>query len=59
MALEPGFAVAIGAIVLHQLPAPLQVLGVVLVVAAGVGAERRGRREHPPGTDELDLPPRP
>ncbi len=44
MALEPGFAVVIGALVLHQLPAPLQIVGVLLVIVAGVGAERRGRR---------------
>lgn len=44
MALEPGFAVVIGALVLHQLPAPLQVVGVMLVIVAGIGAERRGRR---------------
>lgn len=45
MALEPGFAVVIGAVVLRQLPSPLQVVGVVLVIVAGVGAERRGRRK--------------
>ena len=38
MALEPGFAVVIGALVLHQLPAPLQMVGVLLVIVAGVGA---------------------
>ena len=44
MALEPGFAVAIGAIVLGQLPTLMQLCGVALVIAAGVGAERRGKR---------------
>lgn len=47
MALEPGFAVLIGALVLHQLPTGLQLLGVVLVVCAGIGAERRGHRPPP------------
>ena len=47
MALEPGFAVIIGALLLDQLPAPLQVLGVALVVVAGIGAERRGHRPPP------------
>lgn len=47
MALEPGFAVLIGALVLHQLPTALQLLGVVLVVCAGIGAERRGHRPAP------------
>ncbi len=44
MALEPGFAVVIGAVLLHQVPGPAQILGVALVILAGVGAERRGRR---------------
>lgn len=45
MALEPAFAVLIGAIVLHQPPAPVQALGVLLVVIAGMGAERTGHRD--------------
>jgi inner membrane transporter RhtA len=45
MALEPSFAVIIGAVVLHQFPSALQVLGVALVVTAGIGAARRGQRE--------------
>ncbi len=40
MALEPGIAVLIGLVVLGQLPAAWQVSGVVLVVIAGVGAQR-------------------
>ena len=44
MALEPGIAALIGVLVLHQIPSPVQVAGVALVVAAGIGAERRGRR---------------
>ncbi len=44
MALEPAIALLIGIIVLHQLPLPLQYVGIALVVIAGVGAERRGRR---------------
>lgn len=47
MALEPSFAVIIGAVVLHQLPSALQILGVALVVTAGVGAARRGHRNTP------------
>lgn len=45
MALEPGFGVVVGAVVLHQVPAPLQVVGALLVVVAGVGAERLGHRD--------------
>jgi inner membrane transporter RhtA len=53
MALEPGIAVVIGAVVLHQALGPTQVAGVALVVGAGVGAERRGRRHEvaPPSAD--------
>lgn len=53
MALEPGFAVVIGAVVLQQLPGALQVLGVVLVVVAGIGAERSGHRDEQPPVDLL------
>ncbi|WP_198954385.1 DMT family transporter [Kineosporia sp. R_H_3] len=47
MALEPGLAVAVGATLLAQTPDVLQVLGIALVVAAGVAAERTGRRNEP------------
>jgi inner membrane transporter RhtA len=46
MALEPGFALVIGFLALHQAPGPIAVVGVGLVVAAGVGAERSGARTH-------------
>jgi inner membrane transporter RhtA len=44
MALEPAFALAIGFVALQQTPNPIAILGVCLVVAAGIGAERGGRR---------------
>lgn len=44
MALEPAFAVLIGLVVLRQIPGLIAVLGVGCVVAAGIGAERTGRR---------------
>lgn len=44
MALEPAVAVLIGAVLLSQLPTPIQLLGITLVIAAGVGAERQGHR---------------
>ncbi|KUI21046.1 hypothetical protein AU192_11360 [Mycobacterium lehmannii] len=47
MALEPGFAMAIGLIILHQVPALLGVLGMCFVVAAGMGAARTGARTPP------------
>jgi inner membrane transporter RhtA len=44
MSLEPAVALAIGAVMLGQRPAVWQLGGVLLVVAAGIGAERHGRR---------------
>jgi inner membrane transporter RhtA len=44
MALEPALATVIGLVVLHQVPNAFAVLGVGLVVAAGIGAERSGAR---------------
>ncbi len=57
MALEPGFALVIGFVALHQAPDPVAVLGVGLVVVAGIGAERSGARspaEPEPGADTAD-----
>jgi inner membrane transporter RhtA len=50
MALEPAIATAWGVVLLSQIPVPLQLLGVVLVVIAGIGAERMGRRQPPTPT---------
>lgn len=44
MALEPALALLVGFLVLHQAPNQLAVLGVAMVVAAGIGAERGGTR---------------
>ncbi|MGV1005178.1 MAG: EamA family transporter [Candidatus Nanopelagicales bacterium] len=52
MALEPAFGALIGIVLLAQIPGPPQVVGVALVVAAGIGAERSGRR----GPDIPDFP---
>ena len=51
MALEPAFALVIGLVVLAQVPHPLAVVGIGLVVAAGVGAERSGARHEAPATN--------
>lgn len=49
MSLEPAFAMILGLIVLAQVPGPLAILGIALVVVAGVGAARSGARvEQPP-----------
>ncbi len=49
MSLEPAFALAIGLVVLGQVPGWLAAVGVACVVVAGVGAERGGARvDQPP-----------
>lgn len=47
MALEPAIGLTVGLILLAQVPDALQFIGVGLVVVAGVGAERIGRRPAP------------
>jgi inner membrane transporter RhtA len=54
MALEPAIGVAAGVVILGQVPHALQVVGVVLVVTAGIGAERSGHRDdEPPAFEPL------
>ena len=48
MALEPAFALVIGFLVLSQVPNGIAVVGILLVVAAGIGAERTGARADEP-----------
>jgi inner membrane transporter RhtA len=45
MALEPALGLLLGFALLSQVPGTIQVIGVALVVVAGVGAERSGHRE--------------
>ncbi|MCV7221249.1 EamA family transporter [Mycolicibacterium elephantis] len=47
MALEPAFAMLVGLAVLGQVPHALGVVGICFVVAAGIGAARRGARPAP------------
>jgi inner membrane transporter RhtA len=48
MALEPAIGVLLGSLVLSQTPSVAQLVGVLLVVLAGAGAQRGGRRgAHP------------
>jgi inner membrane transporter RhtA len=44
MALEPGFAVCLGLLVLHQHPSSIELIGLLLVVGAGAAAQRGGLR---------------
>ncbi|MGF9754554.1 EamA family transporter [Microvirga sp. 0TCS3.31] len=48
MALEPAFALVIGFLVLSQVPNGIAVAGILLVVVAGIGAERTGARADAP-----------
>jgi inner membrane transporter RhtA len=47
MSLEPALALVVGLVVLDQVPGVSAVLGICLVVAAGVGAARSGARSAP------------
>jgi inner membrane transporter RhtA len=47
MALEPAIGVLLGLLVLRQNLSVVQVAGILLVVAAGTGAQRGGRRDAP------------
>ena len=55
MSVEPAIALAIGALVLHQLPNGSQLLGIACVVMAGIAAERAGQRDDE--LPELASPP--
>lgn len=45
MALEPGIAVIIGLLLLHQAPDAWKLIGIAFVVLAGIAAERTGHRD--------------
>lgn len=55
MALEPAIALVIGLVILQQVPAPAQIVGIGCVVLAGVAAERTGHREA--DLPDLETPP--
>jgi inner membrane transporter RhtA len=46
MSLEPAVALVVGAVGLHQTPDAGPLAGIVLVVVAGIGAQRGGARRH-------------
>jgi inner membrane transporter RhtA len=48
MSLEPAFSMVVGLVVLHQVPGPVAIIGVGLVVVAGIGAARMGARASQP-----------
>lgn len=51
MALEPAFALVIGFLALTQVPTGVAVVGILLVVLAGIGAERSGARVEQPADE--------
>lgn len=53
MAVEPGFAMLVGFIVLQQVPGVAALIGITLVVLAGIGAARSGARTVPPVPAEV------
>jgi inner membrane transporter RhtA len=61
MCLEPAIALAIGLLVLAQVPGPGPVLGIAFVVVAGIGAERSGARRprQPTGAGRSTVSPAP
>jgi inner membrane transporter RhtA len=56
MSLEPAVALLAGLLVLGQVPRPVSALGVVFVVAAGIGATRTGSRAPQPMGDPEPRP---
>lgn len=52
MCLEPAIGLAVGLVFLGQVPGPAAILGIALVVAAGIGATRTGERTPPAGDPE-------
>ena len=44
MCLEPAIALIVGLVLLGQVPGWAPVIGIGLVIAAGIGAERTGAR---------------
>lgn len=59
MSIEPAIGVTLGLIVLDQSPSPIQILGILTVVAAGAAAQRQSSRlpttVDTPIQSELDL----
>ena len=54
MCLEPAIALVVGLVLLQQVPRPAAIVGIALVIIAGIGATRTGRREPAGGLIEVD-----
>ncbi|HEX8103630.1 MAG TPA: EamA family transporter [Solirubrobacteraceae bacterium] len=59
MSLEPAIALVVGLVALSQTPGLVPVLGILFVVAAGIGAERTGARTPAPAEVPAALRPAP
>lgn len=58
MCLEPAIALVIGLLILDQVPRPAAIVGIALVIAAGIGATRSGqRRPEAPGHQDAEIVP--
>jgi inner membrane transporter RhtA len=53
MALEPALAMLVGLVILDQVPRSAGMVGICLVVAAGIGAARTGARQPTPVPAEI------
>ena len=56
MALEPAIGLVLGLLILSQRPSPIQLAAIALVVLAGAGAQRGGRRTTPVPQDPVLIP---
>jgi inner membrane transporter RhtA len=56
MSLEPAIALVVGLALLHQVPGLWPGVGVLFVVAAGIGAERSGARHPASPVDDRSVP---
>jgi inner membrane transporter RhtA len=56
MCLEPAIALIVGLAILGQIPRPAAIAGIVLVVSAGIGAERTGARDDDRANPATDRP---
>lgn len=55
LSIEPAFGILIGLLILSQTPTWFQFAGIIIVIAAGAGAQRGGRRQDP-GVPLVEVP---
>lgn len=53
LSIEPAFGVLMGVLILSQAPTLWQLIGIAIVIAAGAGAQRGGRRTLDPAPDVM------